>query len=228
MGMEIAAYEVQGKVKPETAELAWMLYHPAIITTVTTTADKYKAFSTTLWPKVVSLESSLDGRRWFFEWTEATPGSAGSPVTITHTSAETLIANSRYIRYHLLGSINALVDNVVRFEIHSVTLILTSANVIQVGMSGEQANYQFAVEIRNNTTGESLFIDYPVAEDETLIVNSDGMEATYKGMNALRGISWDRIRTDWLRLEPGENELQYFADPTSDVHIVIKTHNRAL
>ncbi len=228
MGMEIAAYQVQGKTKPETAELAWMFYHPAIITTVTTTADKYKAFATTSWPKVAGLESSKNGTKWVPEWNETAPATAGSPVSISHTSAETMTAGSRYMRFRLAGSINALVDNVTRLEIHGVTLVLTAANVIQVGLSSEQANYQFAVEIRNNRTGNSLYIDYPVAEDETLVVDSEAMEATYKGMNALRGISWNDIRTDWLPLLPGDNELQFFADPTSSVHIVTKTHNRAL
>lgn len=234
MGMELASYQVQGKVKPETAELAWMYYHPAIITTVTTTGDKFKAFSNSSWPSKAALQSSVDGVTWVTEWNEATPGSAGSFGSITNTGAETLAANSKYFRYILSGSINAVLDNLDRLEINAVTLALNSSNIIQIAMRGEDSSYQFNVEIRNNTNGQSLFINYPVKgsaymdQAGTIIIDCDLMTATYKGINAIRGVSWDSIRTDWFRLEPGVNELQFFADPTNSVTIVTKYHSRAL
>jgi len=48
-------------------------------------------------------------------------------------------------------------------------------------------------------------------------------------LNALRGISWDSIRTDWLQFAAGENELQIFGNPAlGEVSIVTRLHARGL
>lgn len=228
MGMEIASYQVQGKVKPESAELAWMYYHPGEIVSVTTTGAKFRSFTTTSWPAKAELQSSKNGTAWVQEWNEVTPASPNTWTALSHTATEALPAGSLYIRFHLMGSVNALVDNFQRMEVATCTLVLNSAKVIQLGMSGEKANYQFTIEIRNNTTQESLFIDYPAQENETIYIDTEAMTVTYKGMNAIRAISWDTNRTDWLHFNPGPNELQYFADPTSTVLLKTITHNRAV
>jgi hypothetical protein len=227
MGMEIASYQVQGKVKPETAELAWMLYHPAEITNVTTTGEKFRSFTTTSWPTAAELQSSKNGTAWVREWNEVTPASPNTWTALANTSTEAIPAGSTYVRFHFKGSINALVDNFVRMEIDSVTYTLNSAKIIQLGMSGEQASYQFGIEFRNNRTEQSIFIDYPAKEAEPIIVDTDAFTVTYRGMNALRGLSWDSVRTDWLRLLPGDNELQYFAEVSGALQVKIRRQNRA-
>lgn len=227
MGMEIASYQVQGRAKPETATLAWQLYHPANITTVTVTGEKFKSFATTTWPLAAELASSVNGVAWVREWNELAPASANTWTPLTNTAAETIPAGRPYIRFCLNGSVNALNDNFARMEIDSATVVLNSSNVIQVGMSAEIANYQFLVTILNQRTGEQLFIDYPAEQGVPFIVDTDQMAVTYKGMNAIRGISWDTVRTDWLKLEPGENILQYFADPTAAIALTTRIHNRA-
>lgn len=229
MGMEIASYAVQGKQKPETADMAWMLYHPAEITTVTTTADKYKAFSTTTWPDFSGLESSKDGtKKWVEEWNESIPSTAGTPTSITHTSAESIASGRKYVRFRHGGSINAKALNVTRLEVHGVTVVLNSSNIIQGGMSGENLNFQLSIEIRNNRTSESLYINYPLVEGATLYIDSDGMVVTYKGVNAIRALSWDSIRTDWLHFEAGANEIQFFCTPAQAFQLVTRLHAKAL
>lgn len=228
MGMEIASYQVQGKAKPETAELAWMFYHPAEITTVTTTGEKFRSFTTTTWPTAAELQSSKNGTAWVREWNEVTPASPNTWTALANTGAEALPAGSTYVRYHFKGSINALLDNFVRMEVDTATIALNSAKIIQLGMSGEQANYQFSIEFRNNRTEESIYIDYPAKEAEPIIIDTNTMTVTYMGMNAIRGLSWDSIRTDWFKLMPGENQWQYFADPTSDIQVSIRRQNRAV
>lgn len=234
MGMLLAVYDSQGMVKPDTGDLAWLFYHPAYITTVTTTGDKTR-IDVTLWPARAALESAAipggvaDGRAWDVEWNEATPTVIDVTESITNTAPKTLLSNRVYVRFRLAGSIDAISkDSLVLLEIHGVTLVLDSTRVIQVGMSGEHDNHQMAIQIRNNRTDESLYINYPMAEDELLEIDSEAMTVEYKGLNAIRSISWDSIRTDWLRLEPGENELQIFADPLGELQIVTKTHGRAL
>jgi len=228
MGMEIASYEVQGRPRPESAELAWEFYHPAGIASVTTSGEKYKSFANSTWPKIAGLESSKDGITWVQEWNEAAPGNPATWDPLTNTSLENLPAGTKYIRFRLKGSVNGLLNNYARLEIDSLTLALTSANVIQVGMNGEISSYHFTIEIHNGATDESIFLDYPVSQGETLIIDTDAMEVTYKGMNVIKAISLDSIRTEWLKFIRGDNILQYIASPTGDVDIVIKKHNRAL
>lgn len=231
MGMEIASYDVQGKAKPDTGELAWMLYHPAGLVSVTVPAgEKFKSFSNTTWPVTLkaTLESSPNGVTWAVEWNEVIPATPNVWTAITHTSTEAVPATTKYIRFHFFGSINGVLQNFIRFEIDSCTIVLNSSNVIQVGLNGEEANYQFAIEIRNNTTGESLFVDYPAAENQPLVIDSDAMTVLYKGMNAIRSIGWDTTRTNWLRLVPGPNELQYFCTTTGAIQIKTRTHAKAL
>jgi hypothetical protein len=199
MGMEFASYESNGYVRGDSAFLNWILYHPAGVTTVTTTGEKFRSFAGTIWPGGAGLSSSGNGIDWEVEWSEATPPVANTwTVLANNSSAEALSGYKPYIRYTFSGSINGVEDNFSRLEIQSVTIVLTSANVIQVGLRGQLDNYQFSIELRNLSTGESLFVSYPVKLGETLIIDTEAMTAIYKGVNAIMGLSWDSIRTEWL------------------------------
>lgn len=230
MGMEIASYNVQGKEKPETASMAWRYFHPATISTVTTVGDKFKKYSTTEWPAFSGLESSITGKENSYvpEWNEAAPATPNVFTSITNTSAETITTGSKFIRYRQGGAINAKASNVTRLEIHGVTIDLNSSNIIQVSMSDEFENFQLTIEIRNNTTGMSLFIDYPTVQNETLYINSQEMYATFKGMNALRSLSWDDIRTNWLPFKPGPNDIEFIMTPNQTFSVLTHLYGRAL
>lgn len=232
MGMEIASYEVQGKAKPETAELAWRFDHPAGITHVTTDAEKFKSFADTKWPVTMNceLQYSTDGVKFIRKWNEVIPAVANTYTAITNNTQQALVANVKSIRYRLQGSINGVLQNFIRFEVNEVTIQLNSSNVIQTGFNGsEEANYQFAIEIRNGRTEESIFVDYPAAEGIPLVINTGEYSAVYKGLNAIRAVSWDSIRTYWMRMLPGDNPLTYISSsPTGAIQIKTKTRNRAM
>jgi hypothetical protein len=226
MGMEIDAYQAQGRWKPETAELAWLLYHPAGITTVTSAGEKYKALATTTWPTIAALESSAKGVVYVSEWNETVPASANTWTAWTHNN-EAVPAGTLFIRFHFKGSVNALASNRANMEVDSATIALDPAGVIQIGMSGEIGSYRFDAELENVETEESLLFDYPIAEDRTLIVDTEELSATYLGMNAIRGVDTDEIRADMLLLMPGWNTLRYTVTSlTGNVSWLITFPNR--
>lgn len=232
MGMEIASYLSQGKAYPDTGHMAWIYEHPAGIVSVESDGKKFKSFSNTLWPVTspygFQLQSSTNGSKWVREWNETAPSVANTYEDITNDSVETLPANTKYVRYDFYGSANGLVANFIRGEINESIVILTSANLIQVGFNDAETSYQLSLEIRNNRTEESIFVDYPAAEGIPLIIDTDDFTVTYKGLNAIRGLSWDGIRTRWLRLLPGENELQFFSSVGSVMQIQTSYNRKAL
>lgn len=229
MGMEIASYSSQGRMRPETAELAWWFYHPAEITAISSNGEKFRSFAGTTWPAKAELQASPDGVRWTQVWNETTPASANT-WTAWNNAGIALPAGTKYLRFHLHGAINApnALQNYQRFEVDALTMTLDSTRVIQIAMNGEISNYQFNVEVENTLTGDVMSIDYPVSPNRPLIIDTKEYEATYRGMNAIRAITLDSIRTSWLRLVRGQtNRLKYrVTSPTGNVSILTKFHKR--
>lgn len=232
MGMEIASYLVQGKAYPDTADIDWVYYHPAGLVSVESDGKKFKSFTATTWPVTApygfQLMSSLAGVAYVREWNEVAPSVQNTYENITHNAVEAVPAGTKYVKFQLSGSVNGVTSNFIRGEINEAIVILTSANLIQVGFNDSETSYQLALEIRNNTTEESIFVDYPAAEGIPLIINTQDFTVTYKGMNAIKGFDWDSIRTRWFKLIPGENELQFFSSVGSVMRVTTTTQRRAL
>jgi hypothetical protein len=232
MGMELASYQKQGKAYPDTGELQWMYQHPAGLQTVETDGKKFKSFTATLWPVTLpygfDLQSSPNAVKWIREWNETAPAVAGVYEDISHDTVEALPAGTTAIRYHLYGSPNGVPSNFIRGEINESIIQHVAANLIQVGFNSSETSYQLLIGLRNNKTGESIFLNYPAAENIPVIIDTQEFEVTYKGLNAIKGLSWEGTRTRWLRLEPGENELQFFSAVGSVMRIQTVTHKRAM
>jgi hypothetical protein len=229
MGMEIASYSSQGRMRPETADLAWQFYHPAGITHISSNGEKFRQFALTVWPAKAELLASANGVQWTQVWNEATPASHNT-WTAWSNPAVALPAGTKFLRFHLQGSINApnSSTNYQRFEVDALTMTLDSTKVIQIAMNGEISNYQFSIEIENSLTGDIIAVDYPVTPNRPLIIDTKDYEVTYRGINAIRGISLSSIRTSWLRLVRGQtNRLVYrVSSPTGNVSILTKFHKR--
>lgn len=227
-GMEIASYPFQGLWRPETADMAWMYYHPAGITSVSASGEKYKKNGNTLWPSDASLESSPNGSKWVRERNEAAPTAAATWQAWSF-AGEAVPAGTLYIRFRLRGSVQAGNLNLARNEANSCTVALPAANVIQAAMNGEENNCMLSLRMANGATGEWFEVEYPVTQGETLIIDTQNFEITYRGVNALRAISdMDSIRTEWLRFLPGTNRLTYTATVTGNLTVVSKWRARSL
>lgn len=86
-----------------------------------------------------------------------------------------------------------------------------------------------SLRMANGATGEWFEVEYPVTQGETLIIDTQNFEITYRGVNALRAISdMDSIRTEWLRFLPGTNRLTYTATVTGNLTVVSKWRARSL
>jgi hypothetical protein len=231
MGMEIGVYQKQGRTFPDTGELAWQYEHAATITNVESDGEKFKSFANTIWPNTpalgLELQSSPDSKIWTRKWNEAIPASANTWTAFTNNTAQAMPALTKFFRYHFKGSVNGVASNYIRGEINESIIQLTAAEVIQCGFIATQTNYQLVIAIVNTRTGETLYINYPAAEDEELVINTQDFEVDYKGLNAIMGIFWDSIRTRWLRMLPGDNELQFFSAFGTEMQIKTTYTNRA-
>jgi len=84
--------------------------------------------------------------------------------------------------------------------------------------------YPWSATITNSTTGETLTIQSnDLVLLETLIVNTSSKSVTGAddGVGHIGAISLDTTRHDWLRLQPGDNVLQFSDTGTTDVQIDI-------
>jgi phage-related protein len=74
------------------------------------------------------------------------------------------------------------------------------------------SRYNLDVVIENTTTGEQMRIQFPMAVDETFVVDTDKKLVYFAadGSNQFQAMSLpDTIRRDWLKLQPGSNTLKY-------------------
>lgn len=232
MGFELAAYEVQGKVYPDTGEIRWTYEHPALLTSVEVDGQKFKSFSNSIWPYSSALgfelKSSKDGKIFVREWYEDAPVDANTWEDIDHDASEALPTGTRIIMFRFIGSVNGVESNFIRAELDEAIIQLNASNLIQVGFNAAETNFQLGIEIVNTRTGESIFVDYPAAEGVPLTIDTGTFTVTYKGLNAINGLSWSSIRTRWLKLLPGDNPLQFFSSVGSVMQIQFTTHKRAL
>jgi hypothetical protein len=226
-GMEIASYPNQGRWQPETADMWWQFVHVAGIVSVAASGEKYKKGATTSWPNA-TLESS-NGVKWVVERSEAAPASALTWTAWSFT-ALTVSTGALAVRFRFSGSVNAILGNLARYEVDSVTVVLTAANVVQVAMRGEEGNYMFTARWENTTTGEWMDISYPMSLNKPLVINTDELDVTYRGVGAARAVNdLSENRVNWLRLLPNTtNVLKYTAPATGNVTNVIKRRDRSL
>lgn len=228
MGMEIAAYQDAGGWKPDTGDLSWVLYHPAGIETVAAAGDKYKALANSLWPARAGLECSANGKVWGASlWNEAIPASAATPTAWSHLVVS-CPAGTKYVRFRHQGSVNGVANNLTRFEVNEATVTLTSANTIQTGLNGVIAGRHLSISFTNPETGDVLYVEYPVTQGNTMTIDCDLMSATYRGMDAIRAIDWNTIRTEWFDLVRGTQTILYNTEfDTGPLTVRFLWHNRS-
>lgn len=107
-------------------------------------------------------------------------------------------------------------------EVGTVTVTLNNDEVPQIEVGAHLGNYALAATITNNTTGEALTVNFQMATNETLEIDTDERTATYEldGSSQFQAIELDSVRRYWLRLQPGDNELQ-FDDPGTNAVTVV-------
>ena len=226
MGMQIKSWAMGNQNKAETAQIAWVISHPAGLTTVSTSGEKYRTTST--WVTDCALQYSADGNNWTNAWNEATPASATSWTAFTQNSIA-LGATYYVLRYMFNGSQPASTGATANMEVDSITLVPASGGVPIVSLLAEVSQYYLSFTLANSTTGKSFTVTYPAALNKILTINCDTSVMTYDdGSVVAAALKLSDKRAEWLTLNAGSNTLTYTDTGTGNVTIDIAWEERSL
>lgn len=232
MGMSIKAW-YKTVWRADLAELEWKLYHPAGVTTVTASGEKYRVG--TAWPFTVGFQYSVNGGQWADLWTEATPSSASTWESLASHSAVSLGGTYRNIRFVMHGTIRGIANNLAHIEHDSITLALASGNAPSVTVGSEMGCYYVNVKIKNDTTGDFVKLRIPGAVDAAIVVNCDLKTVVdSEGINVLSALTYgpDTVRQNWLTLDPtqggGVNVIRVTETGIQDMDIDLAWEARSI
>jgi hypothetical protein len=186
------------------------------------TGEKYR-YSTS-WPKARLYEKAENGRKWTAVWTDATPSATQTWEALAAHSA--VAVGSPYIKFSLSGSLPATTDNAAHYEIESVTLALTSANIPQLAGYVEETCYFINATITNNTTGDYFTVTGSMQLNTDLIIDCENKIARTEENIPVNTLTFSSVRRDWLALVVGANELQFDDAGTGNATIVINWRDR--
>jgi hypothetical protein len=162
------------------------------------------------------LKSSVDGSNWTNEYNIPEPALSNNWEPWNYNAAIT--ADSLYIA--LYGNCNPGAGVNLFAECADVTL--TIDNDITVTAASELDNYPLECTITNDTTGEAITITAGMVLDQILVVNTDEKSAILDdGTRLATAVVTDTTRRDWLRLIPGENDLEFEDTGTQELEIDI-------
>lgn len=201
------------------ARALWYVYNPCGITNANfTNGEKYQTDDNSVWQARVL--SAISTSLWRTEYNIIKP----DPVATwdTWSTNEALTANSKYVGFELIttGAGDYL-------EVADCTLTLNNYPVIV--LSAEIGNYELDCTITNNTTGDIMGIRFNMALDEDLQVDSYNKTIVYllNNSNQLQALTLTGgARKDWLKLQPGANELQFDDTGTNGVTIALSWEER--
>jgi hypothetical protein len=226
MGMSLQSFILSNKWHSADGSLAWVLTHPAGITTVTSSGKIYR--TSTSWPNVVQLQK-MKSTTWIKQF------NLTSPTVITtweawSKPAEALGATYKQIRFIMSGAVGALAENQVNFEVGAVTLTLDGTKVPTVTVGAEQStgyntdmNLNVTGTFENAAVSDSLYVKTPVELSENIVIDCDSRTAV-KGVgvaNILSAVSADKIRSFMLLLYPGNNTITLTESGLANVTVSI-------
>jgi len=96
-------------------------------------------------------------------------------------------------------------------EVGDVTVDLDVAEVPEITYGPEQGNYELDCTLTNNTTGEAIYLNFVMDEDTVLEIDTYNQIITWlkDDSRQYQAISESSNRTQWLKLLPGNNTLQF-------------------
>ena len=224
MGMSIKAFQSGTRWKAECAYIYWNFYHPAGITHVTATGEKYRY--TSRWPAAGLWKKKTSSGSRYSVWADATPTVVQTWEALAAHSAVALGAGYYYLLFRFGGTIGATANSVNYYEIDTVTLALASANVPQGTFNAEQSNYHIQATITNNTSGEWLKVCTGMPINTALTVDCLNKLAYLADNSIVQDIKFSSVRKDWLPVAVGANELQFDDAGTAGVTINIYWRDR--
>jgi len=211
------------QVQNETGVLDWSFSHPATITSVLYSGDKYMTGS---WPAIVGLQYLVTNTAWFtadnqLEPTVAYVWESFGPTTATLTSPY-----PSTIRFAIDGLLSSAISEMALVQIHTLTIGFDTTKLPTFSIGAEAACNFFDFTITNNTTGEYIKCAVPCALNETLTIDCENKEA-YLSDGSRVNVILSTDRAEWLDMNAGSNTFQYDDTGTNavTVHVIHRDRN---
>jgi hypothetical protein len=227
IGMSAKTYFKLGVVKADAVVLGWSNYFPDVITTVSATGQKSQSGARWL---PVALQSAAT-TTFANLWTIPTGASIdyGTWTDFVKPSTDAVVgANKKALRWLQNGTITGTIDSYAKVAIDHIEIGLL--NIPSCIIRTENNNYQLNCVLTNETTGDALRINFPMQLGETVYIdtNPNFPNMKYRGQIVNGAVGLNSIRSEWLRLVPGTNEIAYESFPSDafDITLVIKYNDR--
>lgn len=227
LGLASYTYQSAGAWRSDSVSLEWKCYFPDYVSSVSASGTQYQTSNSRPTPYL----NAISGKTIKTLWTVSAQASTDYSTWTTWSKASTdatMPAATQYLSWLASGTQTGLSDQSSKVDITSITVGLT--NYPHVMIRTESANYKLDCRIRNETSGEYLDIVYPMALNETLIIdtNPDFPNATHKGVIVNGAVKLSSIRAAWLKMNAGANSIGFESNlaATSNITVVIKWRDR--
>lgn len=201
-GTNVDPYDTLGLANTTagTENLArWQIYLPAAVNSIIADGKVYETTAV----EAVKFYASVDGANW--TRIASYPAAGGSGWFAFTPSLLNETAGWRYLKFELLGAVGEA-------EIYQATISFEADLIPIVRLMPEVANYALDMTITNETTGESIELDYPagLSTGDVVTVDTEGKTVVAEpfGRNVYRILTKGSHRAAVLRLAPGANTLR--------------------
>lgn len=225
MGMKLASWQKSGKWQIESGYAGWRLYSAGGIYRISYTAAKYR--NSAGYPTTAALQKSTDGSKWSNAQNNAKPTALNTWEAISQTNLA--MSNYAWAQFLLSGNLAAAAEAVAVFEVRTLTVEFPSAKLPTGTFLGETSNYSMDVTITNERNGDSLAFSSPMVLDKVVVIDAEEFVATCDGVNAHNSMQLnDEGRAEWLRLEPGENDVSLTGADLGEVDVDLEWFARRI
>jgi hypothetical protein len=196
-------------VQFEAGVLAWSFTHPAGITDVSYSGEKYYTnvdSDTESFPGVVGLQYLQPNTAWFTAQNEAIPTLAYTWQAFSHTVS--LGGTYDAVRFAIDGSLNPVTNELAMGQFDSVTATFDSDNIPTITVNSEASINFFDFKLTNNTTGEFIKVQTPCPVNTALTIDCEAKEA-YLADGTKVNVTLSTNRDAWLDLAVGANTFQF-------------------
>ena len=241
-GMKLGSFLRGGAWQIETAMMGWQFHCPGGIQEVSATGQIYR--SSVSFPvragmdhqvviaQAVKVRGKVKGtvyvEQWLNLWNETSPATISSWTAWTHNTVS-VPSTSKAVRFVLSGSISALTNALAEFEVLTLTVKFTTANIPSAAFLGEVSNYQLAVTLVNNTNDDSIALDFPMRTSVDFVINGEAFTVTYESTNVHNALTLDdESRAVFVRLAAGGNDLQVSGTDVGALTATLSYYRRRL